>query len=276
MNQLAVVPQTPLATPAQDFSIRDMERMAVAFAQSGLFGVKTPDQALALCLLAHAEGRHPALAARDYDIIDGKPSKKAEAMMRDFIAAGGRVEWQENSDTRCCATFSHSLGGTLTIDWDMERAKKAGLASKAVWTKYPRAMLRSRVVSEGVRSVFPTATSGMYVPEEVRDFSDDKPTPATPEPKRARNLTAEVKGDDKAGREKAEAWVADQRAAVEAASDMDALTAVIESGHKAVAKLAREHADLHIKLQGTYEAKARLLNFPADAGDPGPAPEDEE
>ncbi len=65
--------------------MNEIERMAQAVAKSGLFGVKTPDQALALMLVAQAEGRHPALAARDYDIIQGRPAKKAEAMMRDFL-----------------------------------------------------------------------------------------------------------------------------------------------------------------------------------------------
>ena len=52
----------------------------VAGAESG-FG----DEALALMLVSYAEGRHPALAARDYDIIQGRPAKKSEAMLRDFL-----------------------------------------------------------------------------------------------------------------------------------------------------------------------------------------------
>ena len=150
----------------------DMERMARAIAQSGLFGVRNPEQALALMLVAQAEGRHPAIAARDYDIIQGRPSKKSEAMLRDFIASGGKVEWKRLDDIAAIAVFSHPSGGTVTIDWDMNRAKAAGLGLKDMWKKYPRQMLRSRVISEGVRTVCPQATSGMYVPEEVRDFEE--------------------------------------------------------------------------------------------------------
>ena len=149
----------------------DMQRMAVSIARSGLFGVRTPDQALALMLVSQAEGRHPALAARDYDIIQGRPSKKAEAMMRDFQTAGGKITWREMSDTAAIAEFTHPQGGSVTVKWDMAMAKRAGLADKDMWRKYPRQMLRARCVSEGVRTVFPAATSGMYVPEEVPDFS---------------------------------------------------------------------------------------------------------
>lgn len=169
------------------FSFAEMERMAESIARSRLFGVQNADQALSLMLISQAEGRHPALASRDYDIIQGRPAKKAEAMQRDFMAAGGKIEWHKLSDTEADATFSHPSGGAIRIDWDMARAGKAGLGGKDMWKKYPRQMLKARVVSEGVRTIFPAATSGMYVPEEVDDFRE--PIDVTP-PKET--VTAQV------------------------------------------------------------------------------------
>ncbi len=166
------------AAPVVPFA--DIERMAVAVAQSGLFGIKTKEQALALMCIAQAEGRHPALAARDYDIIQNRPAKKAEAMLRDFLEAGGKVQWVKLTDTEAEATFSHPAGGTATISWDMQRAQKAGIGGKDNWKKFPRQMLRSRVVSEGVRTIYPMATSGMYVPEEVADFEPRPMRDVTP------------------------------------------------------------------------------------------------
>src|SRR5438552_4536571 len=90
-----------------------MERMAESIAKSGLFGIKTPDQALALMAIAQAEGRHPASAALDYNIIQGKPAKTSSAMLRDFLAMGGKVEWHESTDDCAQATFSHPQGGSL-------------------------------------------------------------------------------------------------------------------------------------------------------------------
>lgn len=156
---------------ASSLSFGEVERLAQSIAKSGLFGIKTPDQAIALMAIAQAEGRHPALAARDYDIIGGRPAKKAEAMMRDFLGSGGRVEWHTLTDDAADATFSHPQGGTVRITWDHKRATAAGLGGKDNWKKYPRQMLRSRVTSEGVRTVYPAATSGMHCPEEVRDFA---------------------------------------------------------------------------------------------------------
>ena len=159
-----------LATTAAPLNYGDLERLAASIAQSGLFGIKTKDQAIALMMIAHAEGQHPALAARDYDVIQGRPAKKAEAMMRDFLQAGGKVEWHALTDEQADATFTHPQTGSVRIDWNMERARTAGMAGKDNWKKFPRAMLRSRVVSEGIRTLWPLATSGMYVPEEVADF----------------------------------------------------------------------------------------------------------
>lgn len=158
----------PASTTAMAFA--EIERLGMHIAKSGLFGIKTPEAAVSLMMIAQAEGRHPALAARDYDIINGRPAKRAEAMHRDFLEAGGKIQWLALSDTEAKATFSHPQGGEVTLSWDMERATKAGFASKPNYKAYPRQMLRSRLISEGVRTVWPGATSGAHVPEEVQEM----------------------------------------------------------------------------------------------------------
>lgn len=164
--------------------VGDMQTMAGALAKSGLFGVKTSDQALALMLVAQAEGRHPGSIAADYHIIQGRASLKSDAMLARFQQAGGKVEWHDHSNEKVSATFSHFQGGSLRIDWDMARAKAAGLGTKDNWKAYPRQMLRARVISEGVRAVFPAVQNGMYTPEEVQDFA--------PIPHRIQTVNAEI------------------------------------------------------------------------------------
>ena len=159
---------------SQSHTIAEVGQMASAVAKSNLFGVKTPDQALALMLLAQAEGLHPMVAARDYHIIEGRPSMKADAMLARFQLAGGKVKWTSLTDTKVVGEFTHEAGGTATIEWDMERAKQAGLGGKGNWAKYPRQMLRARVISEGIRTVYPACVVGVYTPEEVGDFEQPR------------------------------------------------------------------------------------------------------
>lgn len=156
-------------------ALGDMQVMASAIVKSGLFGMKTPDQALALMIVATAEGRHPGSVASDYHIIQGRASLKADSMLARFQQSGGRVEWHDHTNEKVSATFSHPAGGSLRIDWDMARAKAAGLGGKDNWKSYPRQMLRARVISEGVRATFPAVLNGMYTPEEVQEFDAPRP-----------------------------------------------------------------------------------------------------
>lgn len=153
--------------------------MAQAIAESKLFGIQTPAQALALGLLCQAEGRHPAEAARDYHIIGGKPSLKSEAMLARFQQAGGKVEWHEYTHESVSGTFSHPQGGTLKVSWTIKDAERAGLTGNPTWKKFPRQMLKARCISEAVRGIYPGVLSGLYAPEEVQEFG---PVQTEPEP----------------------------------------------------------------------------------------------
>ena len=157
--------------------VNDIEKMALAVAKSNLFGIKTAEQGVALMLIAQAEGLHPAIAARDYHIIQGRPALKTDAMLARFQQAGGKVQWKTYSDAEVTGTFSHPAGGELTVSWTLAQAKAIGLAGKDNWKSYPRAMLRARCVSEGIRAVYPGCVVGIYTPEEVEDFKDDAPAP---------------------------------------------------------------------------------------------------
>lgn len=172
----AVAGEGKSSLPSGSVTFEQMQRLAVSIAKSGLFGLRDADQALALMAIAQAEGKHPAIIARDYHIITtdqgSRPAKKADAMLRDFQAAGGKVEWHKLDDTIADATFSHPQGGSIRISWDMKRAEQAGLVGRKgdMYKKYARAMFRARVVSEGVRTIWPSATSGMYTPQEAEDI----------------------------------------------------------------------------------------------------------
>jgi hypothetical protein len=153
----------------------EMQQMAKAIADSRLFGLTDVNQVLALGMVAQAEGQHFATACRDYHVIQGRVALKADAMMARFQAAGGKVNWTEYTDERVTGSFSHPNGGSLSVTWTIEQARSIGLVKPGSgWQKFPRAMLRSRCISEGIRSVYPGSVTGFYSPEEVADFEPPK------------------------------------------------------------------------------------------------------
>lgn len=144
--------------------------LARAFVQSKLFGVQNEAQALALMALCEAEGLHPAKAIQEYHIIQGRPALKADAMLARFQRAGGSVKWTQYTDSCVCGVFSHPQGGSVQVDWTLDRARSIGLAGRDNWKNYPRNMMRARCISEGVRAVYPGIATGMYTVEEVQDM----------------------------------------------------------------------------------------------------------
>ena len=156
--------------------INEIREMAEVAAKSKMFGFKSPDEAMAIMLLCQAENMHPAIAMRDFNVILGRPALKSDAMLARFQQAGGSVKWEEYTDERVTGTFSHPNGGSVTVTWTFEMAKRIGLASKDNWRNYARAMLRARCVSEGVRTVYPGCVVGVYTPEEVETFKTPSQT----------------------------------------------------------------------------------------------------
>jgi len=167
MNQELVVHQSP--SPAM-IPYSDIAQMGRVMAASKLFGIQNEQQAIALMLLCQSENMHPAVAMRDFHIISGRPALKADAMLARFKAAGGRVRWNEYTDECVSATFTAPDGDTITVDWTPERVKKAQLGGNSMHSKFPRQMLKARCISEGIRAVYPGVLSGLYAPEEVREF----------------------------------------------------------------------------------------------------------
>lgn len=153
--------------------VTDMKSMATSIVKSGFYGFKSEDQVMAIMAVAQAEGKHPASVVQEYDVIQGRPALKSQAILARFQMAGGKVEYGTYTDDKVEMTFSHPAGGSLTLSWTMKQAHEIGLAGKDNWKKYPRAMLAARVVSEGVRRVYPACILGHYSTEEMMDI--DKP-----------------------------------------------------------------------------------------------------
>ena len=157
-----------------NFNTKDLIEISKRVAGSGLLGSRDENQIFTLMMLAYKDGINPVQASMDYHIIQGKPALSSQATLIRFQKAGGKIKYIKRTDTECTIEFMHEQAGELTITWNMERAKQAGLnLNKQNWKQYPRQMLAARCIAEGVRALYPACLDGLYLVEEVQDF--DKP-----------------------------------------------------------------------------------------------------
>lgn len=169
-------------TTADILSFEQVEKLAKAMSASRLFpSAQTPENALALMLLCQSEGIHPVQAVRRFHVIKGTVAMRADAMLAEFQARGGRVQWLKSDKNEARAVFEHDCGGKFEYAYTIEDAKQAGLVRPdSGWSKFPAAMLRARCISGAIRMVLPGVVCGVYTPEEVMDFDADKPMPQQP------------------------------------------------------------------------------------------------
>ena len=173
--------------------LSEVQNLATAVARSGLFqAFKTPEQAFVLMMMAQVEGCHPMQAVQRYDVINGKPAKKSDAMLADFQQRGGKVTWTEYTDEAVEAEFmSKGMDKPCKVRWTYKQAEAAGLTGKPTWKQFKRQMLKARVISEGVRISDPGVVAGLYTPEEVGDF-DTRPVVETKRDTPATRVTIDV------------------------------------------------------------------------------------
>ena len=163
-------------------SFEEVKAMAHYFAQSGMFGADTAQKAFSLMMIAEAEGMHPARAMQEYNVIQGRPALKAEAMLARYQKAGGTIEYLQRTDKCVKIAFTHATSGTLEVEWTIERASKIKRKGKSLttgdnWRNYPAQMLSARCVAEGVRASYPACIVGFYAPEELEGVEPRKALP---------------------------------------------------------------------------------------------------
>lgn len=183
-NEIAVYSQ--IADPVSAVKV-----IGETIAKSQIFGCQNFSQGEILALECMTRGLSPLSLAEKYDIIQGKLSMKADAMLAGFIEAGGKYEVVEYSPEACEIKFTHGPSTMpIRITWDGAQQEKwpfksDGTTLKDNWsTPIGRQdMLWARVVSRGVRRLAPGVVCGKYTPEEIVDIPTESPEikPVVPE-----------------------------------------------------------------------------------------------
>lgn len=159
----ALVPHTEPAK-AVDWN-REIEGARMLL-KSGLLPdtVKSPEAALFIILTGRDLGMSPVQSLRSINIIKGKVEVSADAQLGLFHKAGGKSHFVTLTDTDAVLRLSASwLLEPHEETFSLKDAERAGLlAQQPNYKKFPRAMLRSRAITAGLKSVGFDPTAGMY------------------------------------------------------------------------------------------------------------------
>lgn len=172
--------------------------LGTELAKSRMFGCENESQGRVLAMACLAEGTSPIHIARTHHIIQGNLSMRADAMLAEFNALGGKHKIVERTSDR--AEVELSIGDetyTESLAWNEAQLEpypfeKDGTTPKKNW-RTPRArrqMLWARVISEAVRTLRPGIVAGVYTPEEIDGFEVEH-KPANGQPVDVEQLTKE-------------------------------------------------------------------------------------
>lgn len=168
---LAVLPRdwTRQLEPADSRSAYGLAKVVVASRMFPAYGA--PEAALLVLMAGREFGLGAMASLRSFHIIEGKPTMSAQAMMARCLEHSSCEHFRvvRSECTNELATVSVKRVGWTTPEiytWSLDDAKRAGLAGRGNWSKYPREMLINRCIAEAARFTWPEVMAGVYAPEE--------------------------------------------------------------------------------------------------------------
>lgn len=183
MTVPAVVPATiPAAAPVEwEKELRGAHYLL----KSGLCptALKTPEAVLFVILAGRDLGLSPVASLRNVTVIQGKIEVSADMQLALFARAGGTFRWLTMTDTVAELVLTAPwLDAPHTSRFTMDDARRAELAGSANYKKFPKAMLRSRAITQGLKDVGFDSTAGVYAPGEIGgDHEVVAPSDAAPD-----------------------------------------------------------------------------------------------
>jgi hypothetical protein len=152
----------------------EVELMCKALAGAGLIPAAYREKPadMMLVVMSGAElGLPPMASLRLYHVIEGVPRLGAEGVRAIIIQSPDceYFEFAESSPERAVWIGKKVGRPEKSITWTMERARKAGLAGKANWTKSPEDMLNARASMQLGRLIWPHIVAGLISREEAMD-----------------------------------------------------------------------------------------------------------
>lgn len=239
----------------------EVARLAEYVAASGLFAVKTKEQAMMVMLTGASLGLSPVAALRGVHVIQGKATLDATLVTALVQQHPDCEYWRlvENTNERCTIeTKRRGHSAPVVRTWTMEDAKRAKLTGKDTWQSYPAAMLRARCTTDLARGVYGDALFGVYTQEELEPAPREHVQSAPREQARVEVVPASPD------------TVAAILSRIADAQTLDALQAISKDASKATAKGSPERATVTAAL---HARRAEIEGAPPPNGGGSPKPE---
>lgn len=135
--------------------------------------IRKAGQAVAIILAGQELGMPPMRALRSLNLVKGKVTENADSQLARFKSDGGRAIWKQLDEKIAVLYLRHPNGDEHTETFTFAGAEKAGLTRPArsgepsMFTKFPKAMLRSRAITAGLKSIGWEGGAGTYDPSEL-------------------------------------------------------------------------------------------------------------
>jgi len=136
----------------------------------------------AIVLMGREMGMGTMAACRKLQVIKGTVTERADSQLARFKSCGGRSQFKELTEARAVLWLRHPNGDEHTETFTLDDAKRAGLSSNDNYAKHPKAMLRSRAITAGLKSVGWEGAVGIYDPDEIADSPEPAKETAKPTP----------------------------------------------------------------------------------------------
>ncbi len=168
------------STPPAEADYAALMNLAAVLVPTGFLPehIKTPGQACAIILTGREYGMGPMRALRSLQMVKGKVVENADSQLARFKSDGGHAVFTTLDEAQAVLALRHPNGDEHTETFSLDDAKRAGLLSNSNWKNYPKAMLRSRVITAGLKSVGWEGGAGNYDPEEAAAFAPTVTVPA--------------------------------------------------------------------------------------------------
>jgi hypothetical protein len=139
--------------------------------------INKPPSILATLMAGAEIGLGPMVSLRAIHIIEGRVALSAE-IARALVLAAGHELLVDGDDNQATARGRRADSAHwTTVEWTMDRARRAGLASKQVWRNYPRQMLTARASGELCHLAFPDVLAGLEVFEAIEVEPEEPDAP---------------------------------------------------------------------------------------------------